>query len=236
MLRSTEAFSMIRSLFISMQELGKGARRPAGVEKKKLEKIGVVGAGFMGASIAYVSAAAGIAVSLIDRDDEAAAKGKAVSEKLVADSVAKGRMSKEDGEKLLSLITPTADYSTLSDVSLVVEAVFEDRQVKKDVIEKVEAVLPETAIFASNTSTLPITGLAKNSKRPKQFIGVHFFSPVEKMMLTEVIVGKKPVTRRLLLLWITYRRSRRRPSSSTIRVASTSTAASSATSTKPMTC
>ncbi|MBT9372006.1 3-hydroxyacyl-CoA dehydrogenase NAD-binding domain-containing protein [Rhizobium sp. CSW-27] len=190
-LRSTEAFSMIRSLFISMQELGKGARRPAGVEKKKLTKIGVVGAGFMGASIAYVSAAAGIAVSLIDRDEEAAAKGKAVSEKLVADSIGKGRMTKEEGEKLLSLITPTADYSTLSDVSLVVEAVFEDRQVKKDVIEKVEAVLPEGAIFASNTSTLPITGLAKNSKRPKQFIGVHFFSPVEKMMLTEVILGEE---------------------------------------------
>lgn len=190
-LRSTEAFSMIRSLFISMQELGKGARRPAGPEKKKLEKIGVVGAGFMGASIAYVSAAAGIAVSLIDRDDEAAAKGKAHSEKLVAEQVGKGRMSKEEGEKLLSLITPTADYSSLSDVSLVIEAVFEDRQVKKDVIEKVEAVLPETAIFASNTSTLPITGLAQNSKRPKQFIGVHFFSPVEKMMLTEVILGEE---------------------------------------------
>jgi 3-hydroxyacyl-CoA dehydrogenase / enoyl-CoA hydratase / 3-hydroxybutyryl-CoA epimerase len=190
-LRTTEAFSMIRSLFISMQELGKGARRPAGIEKKKLSKIGVVGAGFMGASIAYVTAAAGIAVSLIDRDEEAAAKGKAHSEKLVADQIGKGRMTKEDGEKLLSLITPTADYSTLSDVSLVVEAVFEDRQVKKDVIEKVEAVLPEGAIFASNTSTLPITGLAKNSKRPKQFIGVHFFSPVEKMMLTEVILGEE---------------------------------------------
>ncbi len=145
----------------------------------------------MGASIAYVTAAAGIAVSLIDRDVEAAAKGKAVSEKLVADSIGKGRMTKEEGEKLLSLITPTADYGALSDVSLVVEAVFEDRQVKKDVIEKVEAVLPEGAIFASNTSTLPITGLAKNSKRPKQFIGVHFFSPVEKMMLTEVILGEE---------------------------------------------
>ncbi|OQP85874.1 3-hydroxyacyl-CoA dehydrogenase [Rhizobium rhizosphaerae] len=190
-LRTTEAFSMIRSLFISMQELGKGARRPAGIEKQKLAKIGVVGAGFMGASIAYVTAAAGIAVTLIDRDEEAAAKGKAVSEKLVADSVGKGRMTKEDGEKLLSLITPTADYATLSDVPLVIEAVFEDRQVKKDVIEKIEAVLPEGAIFASNTSTLPITGLAENSKRPEQFIGVHFFSPVEKMMLTEVILGEK---------------------------------------------
>ncbi|PWE57709.1 3-hydroxyacyl-CoA dehydrogenase [Metarhizobium album] len=190
-LQTTEAYSMIRSLFISMQELGKGARRPAGIEKSDLKKIGVVGAGFMGASIAYVSAAAGIAVTLIDRDLEAAAKGKAVSEKLVADSVGKGRMTKEEGEKLLSLITPAADYEGLHDVKLVVEAVFEDRNVKKVVIEAVEAVLPEDAIFASNTSTLPITGLAENSRRPKQFIGVHFFSPVEKMMLTEVILGEK---------------------------------------------
>ena len=190
-LQTTEAYSMIRSLFISMQELGKGARRPAGIEKSDLKKIGVVGAGFMGASIAYVSAAAGIAVTLIDRDLEAAAKGKAVSEKLVADSVGKGRMTKEEGEKLLSLITPAADYEGLRDVKLVVEAVFEDRNVKKVVIEAVEAVLPEDAIFASNTSTLPITGLAENSMRPKQFIGVHFFSPVEKMMLTEVILGEK---------------------------------------------
>jgi len=190
-LQTTEAYSMIRSLFISMQELGKGARRPAGIEKSDLKKIGVVGAGFMGASIAYVSAAAGIAVTLIDRDLEAAAKGKAVSEKLVADSVGKGRMTKEEGEKLLSLITPAADYEGLRDVKLVVEAVFEDRNVKKVVIEAVEAVLPEDAIFASNTSTLPITGLAENSRRPKQFIGVHFFSPVEKMMLTEVILGEK---------------------------------------------
>lgn len=190
-LRTTEAFSMIRSLFVSMQELGKGARRPAGVPKTEFKKVGVVGAGFMGASIAYVTAAAGIPVTLIDRDQEAADKGKAVSEKLVADSVGKGRMTKEEGEKLLSLITPTPDYQALSDASLVVEAVFEDRAVKKAVIEAVEAVIPETTIFASNTSTLPITGLAENSKRADQFIGVHFFSPVEKMMLTEVILGEK---------------------------------------------
>ena len=190
-LQTTEAFSMIRSLFVSMQELGKGARRPAGVPKTEIKKVGVVGAGFMGASIAYVTAAAGIPVVLIDRDQEAADKGKAVSEKLVSDSVGKGRMTKEEGEKLLSLVTPTPDYLTLSDVDLVVEAVFEDRAVKKAVIEQVEAVIPETAIFASNTSTLPITGLAENSRRPDQFIGVHFFSPVEKMMLTEVILGEK---------------------------------------------
>ncbi|MBR0557106.1 enoyl-CoA hydratase/isomerase family protein [Ciceribacter sp. L1K23] len=189
-LQTTEAFSMIRSLFVSMQELGKGARRPAGVDKTELKKVGVVGAGFMGASIAYVTAAAGIPVVLIDRDMEAAGKGKTVSEGLVTGSIGKGRMTKEEGEKLLSLITPSDDYASLKDADLVIEAVFEDRNVKKDVIEKVEAVLPETSIFASNTSTLPITGLAQNSKRPAQFIGVHFFSPVEKMMLTEVILGK----------------------------------------------
>ncbi len=190
-LQTTEAFSMIRSLFISMQELGKGARRPAGVPKSELARVAVVGAGFMGASIGYVTAAAGIPVTLIDRDQAAADKGKTVSEGLVQGSVQKGRMTKEEGEKLLSLITPTADYSAVKDADLVIEAVFEDRQVKKEVIEKVEAHMKEGAIFASNTSTLPITGLAKNSKRPADFIGVHFFSPVEKMMLTEVILGKE---------------------------------------------
>ncbi|RVJ75745.1 3-hydroxyacyl-CoA dehydrogenase NAD-binding domain-containing protein [Sinorhizobium medicae] len=190
-LQTTEAFSMIRSLFVSMQELGKGARRPAGVPKTQLRHVGVVGAGFMGASIAYVTAAGGIPVTLIDRDMEAAAKGKAHSEGLVKDAVGKGRLTKEEGEALLSRITPSADYADLKDAGLVIEAVFEDRQVKKDVIDKVEAVIADNAIFASNTSTLPITGLARNSKRPEQFIGIHFFSPVEKMMLTEVILGEE---------------------------------------------
>ena len=196
-LQTTEAFSMIRSLFVSMQELGKGARRPAGIAKTGLKKVGIVGAGFMGASIAYVSAAAGLDVVLVDRDLEAATKGKSVSEKLVADSIGKGRLTKEEGEALLSRITPAADYEGLRDVALVVEAVFEDRKVKKAVIEAVEAVLPQDAIFASNTSTLPITGLADYAKRPEQFIGVHFFSPVEKMMLTEVILGEKTGDRAL---------------------------------------
>jgi len=189
-LQSTEARSMVRSLFISMQELGKGARRPAGVPVTKFSKVGVVGAGFMGASIAYVTARAGIPVVLVDRDQAAADKGKAHSEELVKAAITKGRTTKEEGEKLLSLITPTSDYDLLSDADLVVEAVFEDRAIKKAVIEQVEAVLPESSIFASNTSTLPITGLAENSIRPDQFVGVHFFSPVEKMMLVEVILGE----------------------------------------------
>jgi 3-hydroxyacyl-CoA dehydrogenase/enoyl-CoA hydratase/3-hydroxybutyryl-CoA epimerase len=190
-LQTTEAQMMVRSLFVSMQELGKGARRPAGVEPTKFRKIGVIGAGFMGAGIAYVTARSGIPVVLIDRDQEAADKGKAHSEELVKGSIAKSKMSKEDGEKLLSLITATPDYSALADADLVIEAVFEDRGVKKTVTEAVEAVLPEGSIFASNTSTLPITGLAENSKRPGQFIGVHFFSPVDRMMLVEVILGEK---------------------------------------------
>jgi len=190
-LQTTEAFSMIRSLFISMQELGKGARRPAGVPKTEFKKVGIVGAGFMGASIAYVTAAAGIPVVLIDRDIEAAEKGKTHSEGLVKEAVGKGRMTQDEGAKLLSLISPEAGYEGLKDATLVIEAVFEDRDVKKAVIEGVEAVLPEGAIFASNTSTLPITGLAGNSKRPVDFIGVHFFSPVHKMMLTEVILGER---------------------------------------------
>jgi 3-hydroxyacyl-CoA dehydrogenase/enoyl-CoA hydratase/3-hydroxybutyryl-CoA epimerase len=190
-LQTTEAQMMVRSLFVSMQELGKGARRPAGIEPTKFKKVGVIGAGFMGAGIAYVTARAGIPVVLIDRDQDAADKGKAHSEDLVKGGIAKGKTTKEDGEKLLSLITATSDYSQLSDADLVIEAVFEDRNVKKAVTEAVEAVLPAGSIFASNTSTLPISGLAKNSTRPGQFIGVHFFSPVDRMMLVEVILGEK---------------------------------------------
>jgi 3-hydroxyacyl-CoA dehydrogenase/enoyl-CoA hydratase/3-hydroxybutyryl-CoA epimerase len=196
-LRSREAFSMIRSLFISMQELGKGARRPAGVPKTELKHVGVVGAGFMGASIAYVTALAGIAVTLIDRDIEAATKGKSVCEGLVKEAAGKGRLTPDEAAAALSRITPSADYADLTSADLVIEAVFEDRDVKKAVIEAVEAVLPQNAIFASNTSTLPITGLAKNAKRPDNFVGIHFFSPVEKMMLTEVILGKQTGDRAL---------------------------------------
>ncbi|MDN2581730.1 3-hydroxyacyl-CoA dehydrogenase NAD-binding domain-containing protein [Aquibium sp. ELW1220] len=190
-MQTTEAAMMIRSLFISLQELNKGARRPAGVPDTKFQKIGVLGAGFMGAGIAYVTAKAGIPVVLLDRDIAAAEKGKAHSEGLITDAVKKGRATAEEKDKLLSLITPTVDYADLDGCDLVIEAVFEDSEVKKGATEQTEAVIAEDAIFASNTSTIPITGLAKNSKRPKNFIGIHFFSPVDRMMLVEIILGKK---------------------------------------------
>ncbi|TIO51615.1 MAG: 3-hydroxyacyl-CoA dehydrogenase [Mesorhizobium sp.] len=190
-MRTKEAAAMIRSLFVSLQELNKGARRPAGIPDTKFKKIGVLGAGFMGAGVAYVTAKAGIPVVLLDRDMESAEKGKAHSDSLISDQVKKGRAKPEEKDKLLSLITPTADYADLAGCDLVVEAVFEDSAVKKLATEKAEAVLKSSAIFASNTSTIPITSLAKNSARPKNFVGIHFFSPVDKMMLVEIILGKK---------------------------------------------
>jgi 3-hydroxyacyl-CoA dehydrogenase / enoyl-CoA hydratase / 3-hydroxybutyryl-CoA epimerase len=190
-LRSKEAAAMIRTLFVSMQDLNKGARRPKDVPPANLKKVGVVGAGFMGASVAYVTANAGLEVVLIDRDVEAAEKGKAHSHKLMTDQVMKGRAKTADRDALLARITPSADYGDLADCDLVIEAVFEDPKVKAEVIGKVEAAIRPDCIFASNTSTLPISGLAKNSRNAGQFIGIHFFSPVEKMMLVEIIMGKE---------------------------------------------
>jgi len=190
-LQTREAGAMLRSLFVSLQELNKGARRPEDVKPTKFKKIGVVGAGFMGAGIAFVTAKAGIPVVLIDREQEAADKGKAHSADLMKKAIQKGRATQDDADKLLSLITPTTDYGDLDGCDLVIEAVFEDSGIKKAVTEQAEANLKRTAVFASNTSTIPITDLAKNSARPKNFIGIHFFSPVDKMMLVEVILGKK---------------------------------------------
>ena len=190
-MQSRQAAAMIRSLFVSLQELNKGARRPEGVPQTRFKKIGVLGAGFMGAGIAYVTAKAGIPVVLLDRDMESAEKGKAHSAGLMDGLLKKGRAKPEDKEKLLSLITPTASYADLDGCDLVIEAVFEDSGVKKAATEQAEAVLKSSAVFASNTSTIPITALAKNSARPKNFIGIHFFSPVDKMMLVEIILGKK---------------------------------------------
>jgi 3-hydroxyacyl-CoA dehydrogenase / enoyl-CoA hydratase / 3-hydroxybutyryl-CoA epimerase len=196
-LRSPEAAAMIRTLFVSMQELNKGARRPPGEPPSSLKTIGIVGAGFMGAGIAQVSAAAGLNVVLIDRDQETAEKGKAGLHKALSDRVMKGRMKGAERDALLEKITPTADYGALKNCELVVEAVFEDRKVKSDVIAKIQAVIGDSAIFASNTSTLPISSLAAEFKDPKRFIGIHFFSPVALMMLTEIIVGKETGDRAL---------------------------------------
>ena len=190
-LRSPEAAAMIRTLFVSMQDLNKGARRPANEPPTSLKKIGVVGAGFMGAGIAQVTAAAGLQVALIDRDQETADKGKAGLHKALSDRVMKGRMKGAERDELLARITPTADYAVLKDCDLVIEAVYEDRKVKSDVIAKIQAVIGDKATFASNTSTLPITSLASEFKDPARFIGIHFFSPVDRMMLVEIILGKQ---------------------------------------------
>ena len=182
--------NMIRSLFINMQRAQKLASRPKDVPEAKLKKIAVLGAGMMGAGIAYVSAQAGLDVVLIDSTDAAAQKGKAYSEKLLDGAIAKGRSTPEKKAALLARITPSTSYAALADCDLVIEAVFEDRAIKADVTKKAEAVLPPHAIFGSNTSTLPITGLAEASKDATKFIGVHFFSPVDKMQLVEIIRGK----------------------------------------------
>jgi 3-hydroxyacyl-CoA dehydrogenase / enoyl-CoA hydratase / 3-hydroxybutyryl-CoA epimerase len=190
-LKSPEAAAMIRSLFVSLQELNKGARRPPEVPAKPIKKIGVLGAGFMGAGVAYVTALAGIDVVLIDRDQESADKGKAHSQKLMTDQVNKGRVTPADRDALLAHITATPDYAALKDCDLIIEAVFEDRKVKEDAIAKAQDVIGKSTIFGSNTSTLPITSLAKSFKDTSRFIGIHFFSPVERMMLVEIIKGKK---------------------------------------------
>src|SRR4029079_18572923 len=190
-LPSPEATAMIRSLFVSMQELNKGARRPANEPPTTLKKIGVVGAGFMGAGIAQVSAAAGLQVVLIDRDQETADKGKAGLHKALSDRVMKGRMKGAERDEWLSRISPSADYAALKDCELVIEAVFEDRKVKSEVIAKMQAVIGDKAIFASNTSTLPISSLASEFKDPARFIGIHFFSPVARRMLVEIMRGKQ---------------------------------------------
>jgi 3-hydroxyacyl-CoA dehydrogenase/enoyl-CoA hydratase/3-hydroxybutyryl-CoA epimerase len=189
-LRSNEAAAMIRSLFLSMQELNKGARRPPNVPPTKVKKLAVIGAGFMGASVGYVSARAGIDVVLIDRDQESADKGKGHAQSVIDDLIKKGRAKESDRDAIMGRISATADYNVLKDCDLVIEAVFEDRKVKADTYAKAQPLLKDGAIIASNTSTLPINSLAEEFKDQGKFIGIHFFSPVEKMMLVEVIVGK----------------------------------------------
>ncbi len=196
-LRSKEAAAMIRSLFLSKNELEKGAHRPADAPPTNLKKIGILGAGFMGAGVAYVSALNGLDVVLIDRDQESADKGRATIDKLISGSVAKGRATPADKEALLARVNATADYAALKGCDLVLEAVFEDRAVKAEVTKRAQDIVGGEMIFASNTSTLPITSLAETSQVPENFVGIHFFSPVEKMLLVEVIMGEKSGDRAL---------------------------------------
>jgi 3-hydroxyacyl-CoA dehydrogenase / enoyl-CoA hydratase / 3-hydroxybutyryl-CoA epimerase len=190
-LATPQAQAMIRSLFLSMQELNKGAARPAGFPATEIKKVAVIGAGMMGAGIAYVQALAGIESVLIDTTQEAADKGKAHVKSLLDKQVSRKKMTQEKADAVLALITPTTSYDDVKGADLVVEAVFENREIKAEVTKKAEAQLAETAVFGSNTSTLPISGLAEVSVRPKNFIGIHFFSPVDKMGLVEIIMGKE---------------------------------------------
>ncbi|WEN42670.1 Fatty acid oxidation complex subunit alpha [Thauera sp. GDN1] len=183
--------NMIRTLFINKGKADKLMHRPEGVPKTTFRKIGVVGAGLMGAGIAYHCAKLGIETVLIDRDQAAADKGKAYSSKRLEKDIAKGRMTQDKADAILARIHPTTEYAGLADVELVVEAVFEDRGLKAEITRKLDAVLPPHAVIASNTSGLPISELAEAGAHPENFIGMHFFSPVERMPLVEVIRGRK---------------------------------------------
>ncbi len=189
-LMNPSSSAMIRSLFINKEALEKGASRPDQPDQK-VKKVGVMGAGMMGAGIALVSAQAGMEVVLIDQKQEAADKGKAYVESYIDKGMKRGKVTQEKKDAMLGLINATTDYSALSGADLIIEAVFEDVGVKAEVTKEVLKHVDDDCIFATNTSTLPITELAKASDKPEQFIGIHFFSPVEKMLLVEIIKGKE---------------------------------------------
>jgi 3-hydroxyacyl-CoA dehydrogenase/enoyl-CoA hydratase/3-hydroxybutyryl-CoA epimerase len=188
---SKQAKHMIRTLWFSMNKAKAGIAKPKGFAPNPVKKLGILGAGMMGAGIAYASAKVGIESVLKDVTIESAERGKDYTRKLLAGQIEKGRSTQEKADKLLSKITATADAAALSGCDLVVEAVFEDRGLKARVTQEAEAQMAEGGVFASNTSTLPITGLATASKAPENFIGLHFFSPVDKMQLVEVIMGQQ---------------------------------------------
>jgi len=190
LIRSKESKNLIRTLFLNLGEAGKIPESLAAVETIPVKKIGILGAGMMGAGIAYVSALAGYDVVLKDTDTEAAEKGKDYSRKLLFDTVAKGRSTQEKADAVLDRIKPTGNPAELDGCDLIIEAVFEDRDLKARVTKETETLMNPAGVFASNTSTLPITGLAEASARPDNFIGLHFFSPVDKMQLVEIIRGK----------------------------------------------
>ena len=186
-----ETKNMISAFFFDLNKVNNGASRPKDIPRAKVQKVGIIGAGMMGQGIAYSSAMAGIQVVLKDVSMEGAEKGKAYTEMLLNKRVQKGRMTEEKRDAVLALITPTTNTSDLAGCDLVIEAVFERIDVKDQVLAEHEAVLDESAVWGSNTSTLPISRLAKTAARPENFIGLHFFSPVDKMPLLEIIVGEK---------------------------------------------
>lgn len=185
------ARNIIRTTFLNKGKAERLASRPANVQKSVVRKLGVLGAGMMGSGIAFSAAAAGVNVVLLDSTIEQAEKGKSYSTNVLTKEVSRGRRNQEQADAILARISPSTDYSDLSDVDLIIEAVFEDTEIKADVTRKAAAVIPATTPFASNTSTLPISGLAEAFERPSDFIGLHFFSPVERMGLVEIILGKK---------------------------------------------
>lgn len=186
-----QAKNLINTFFFQMNKINGGASRPKDIERQKTEKVGVLGAGMMGQGIAYVSAMAGIEVVLKDISIEAAEKGKAYSQALLQKRVDKGRMTAEKMASVLALIKPTADSADLQGCDLIIEAVFENMKLKHQITEELEGCLAEGGVWGSNTSTLPITQLAEASRNAENFIGIHFFSPVDKMPLVEIIMGEK---------------------------------------------
>jgi 3-hydroxyacyl-CoA dehydrogenase / enoyl-CoA hydratase / 3-hydroxybutyryl-CoA epimerase len=185
------AKNMLQAFWYQMNAINNGSSRPNTIEPQQTHKVGILGAGLMGQGIAYVSAMAGIEVVLKDVSLEKAEAGKTLAAKILEERLSKGRISPEEREAILERIHPTGRVEDFQGCDLVIEAVFEDRQLKGRVTQETEAQLDPTAIFGSNTSTLPITGLAERSMRPENFIGIHFFSPVHKMKLVEIIRGRQ---------------------------------------------
>ncbi|WNI21133.1 3-hydroxyacyl-CoA dehydrogenase NAD-binding domain-containing protein [Streptomyces sp. ITFR-16] len=203
--------NMIQAFFFDLQAVNSGASRPKGIEERQVRKVAVLGAGMMGAGIAYSCARAGIDVVLKDVSAEAAAKGKAYSEKLLDKALSRGRTTEAGREELLARITPTGDPADLAGCDAVIEAVFEDTALKHKVFQEIQDIIEPDALLCSNTSTLPITVLAEGVSRPADFIGLHFFSPVDKMPLVEIIKGEKTGDEALARAFDLVRRIKKTP-------------------------
>src|SRR5690606_31957474 len=192
---------MIETLFFQANEIRSGRSRPDGGDKRRFARVGIVGAGMMGAGIAWACASRGIECVLVDVDSGKAESGKAYTGRLLAERVRKGRISADDAERTLARIQPSASIDDLAGCELVIEAVFENRLLKEQVIRSIEGVVGESAIVASNPSTLPITGLAGASSHAQRFVGLHFFSPVERMPLVEIIRGDATSNETAAVAW-----------------------------------